>query len=249
EIGDARSSVTVGAGSSLERHRERRERIATGLPEHAIGDQAVEIRADPLQERGVDKAGRAAGAVYIELEDRTAIYRRGLHEVIDVGGRYEGGGVEDDLLREEESVEVSDRYRVARSEEELEPIASRAADPGIRARPVPQRVVAGAAQQQIIPTTGEYDVAAAQAAENTAAAIAADEVIQVVAGTVDVRAAQKDELLDIGAEGVGDPALHCVEIGRRTALHYLVADIVDLISVAAGATHHAVGAGAAIQSI
>ena len=88
-------------------------------------------------------------------------------------------------------------------------------------------------------------VVARQPAQHVGIEVARDDVVQAVAGAVDILKADEPQDLQIGAEGVGDGAVDAVEIAGRSALRDLVADIVDLIPVAAGAADQAVGAVAA----
>ena len=69
-----------------------------------------------------------------------------------------------------------------------------------------------------------------------------------VAGAVDRRRAGQRQVLDVGAERVGDGALDRVG-AFAGALGDHVAGVVDDVGVVAGAAAHRVGAGAAVEHV
>ena len=100
-------------------------------------------------------------------------------------------------------------------------------------------VVAGAA---------DHGVGAGAAVERVVAAVAGDDVGERIAGAVDVGAAGQGQVLDIGAERVGDRRLHRVGALVERLRHH-VAGIVDDVGVVAGAADHRVGAGPAVKRV
>src|SRR6185295_19089410 len=104
------------------------------------------------------------------------------------------------------------------------------------AKAADHRVVAAATVQRSV---------AAQAREGVVIAIAGEDVGARVAGAVDRRAAGQGQVLEIGAEGEGDRAVHRVGASGGS-LDRLVAAIVDDVFVIAGAAVHRVGAAAAV---
>ena len=91
-------------------------------------------------------------------------------------------------------------------------------------------------------------VVAAATGENVVAGIAGDDVGVGVAGAVDVGAAGQGQVLDIGAERVGDRRLHRVgALVERFRRH--VAGVVDNVGVVTGAADQRVGAGAAVERV
>ena len=86
------------------------------------------------------------------------------------------------------------------------------------------------------------------AVERVVAAVAGDDVVEPVAGAVDVAAAGQGEVLDIGGERVADRRPHRVD-AFADGFRDDVADVVDDIGVVAEAADHAVGAGAAVERV
>ena len=74
------------------------------------------------------------------------------------------------------------------------------------------------------------------------------DVVERVAGAVDVAAAGQRQVLDIGAERVADRRLHRVGAFAERLGHH-VAGVVDDVGVVAGAAAHRVGAGAAVERV
>jgi hypothetical protein len=100
----------------------------------------------------------------------------------------------------------------------------------------------------VVAEAADHGVGAGAAIENVVAAVAGDRVGEAVAGAVDVAAAGQRQVLDIGADGVGDRRLH--RVGARVEhLRHHVADVVDDIGVVAEAADHGVGAGAAVEDV
>ena len=117
-----------------------------------------------------------------------------------------------------------------------------AQDVGVVTEAARERVVTGAAVEEIVPT------------------IARDRVVQRVAGRVDVRGAGQRELLDVGdgRQRVGDGGhdrIHAAldDAGRcgivRGRLTDDVAAIIDVVRVVAGAAGHRVRAGLAVEHV
>ena len=119
---------------------------------------------------------------------------------------------------------------------------------GIVAEPALHVVRAGAAIQRVIARIGNQRVVAVEPAQHIDAAVAGDDVVERVAGTVDVRAARERQVLDVVGQGVADAGLDRVG-AFALVLDHQVACVVDNIGVVAGAALQGIGAGTAVQHV
>ena len=100
----------------------------------------------------------------------------------------------------------------------------------------------------VVAEATDHRVGAGAAVENVVAAVAGEGVVEAVAGAVDVGAAGQGQVLDVGAERVGDRRLHRVGAFAERLRHH-VAGVVDDIGVVADAADQEVGAQAAIERV
>ena len=115
-------------------------------------------------------------------------------------------------------------------------------------------VVARAAEHRVGTGTAIESIVAAKPGQDIRAAIADEDVVEIVAGTIDVGRPGQRQVLD-AAQGMnrvgkaeGDRRLNQVNT-VATGLVNHVAGIVDHIGVVARATEHRVGTGTAIQRV
>ena len=96
----------------------------------------------------------------------------------------------------------------------------------------------------------DIGVAAGAAGEHVDAAVAGDDVVEAVAGAVDVSGAGQGQVLDICAERVSDRRLHRVGAGADAGgFRHHIAGVVDDVGVVAGAADHSVGAAGAVERV
>ena len=100
----------------------------------------------------------------------------------------------------------------------------------------------------VVAEAADHGVGADAAVEHVVAAVAGDDVGVAIAGAVDVGAAGQGQVLDIGAERVGDRRLHRVGALVERLRHH-VAGIVDDVGVVAGTAAHRVSAGPAVKRV
>jgi hypothetical protein len=109
----------------------------------------------------------------------------------------------------------------------------------------------GAAVEGVVAGVADEVVGAGEAGELVVQLVAGEGVVERVAGAVDLEAGEQLQVLDVGAERVGDGALDRVGAAGQAghALRHGVALVVDEVEIVAGAAGHLVGAGAALQAI
>ena len=93
--------------------------------------------------------------------------------------------------------------------------------------------------QAIIAAVADQGVVAFQAGQHIGTLVADEDVVQHVAGAVDVGAAGQREVFNIVGQGVGDAGFDCVNSSVQP-LDYDVADIVYHVSIVAQTTLHQV---------
>ena len=102
-------------------------------------------------------------------------------------------------------------------------------------------VVAGAA---------DHPVGAEAAVEHVVAAVAEQDVVQGVAGAVDVGAAGQGQVFDVGTKGVVDRSLDGVDFGQRSAgFDHVIADVIHHIGVVAGPADQGVRTAHAVEHV
>ena len=101
-------------------------------------------------------------------------------------------------------------------------------------------IVAGAADQRVV---------AGAAVEHVAAGVAGEDVVERVAGAVDGGRAGQRQVLDIGAERVGDDCSAPCRCLRRQFSVTTSPAAVDDVGVVAGAADQGVVAGAAVEDV
>ena len=100
----------------------------------------------------------------------------------------------------------------------------------------------------IVAEAAGHGVAAEAAIEEVVAIIAGECVGGAVARAGDVRRAGEDEVLEVGAEHVGDGARDCVGAAAGK-LGDDIARVIDHIVIVARAARHLIGAGAAVDEV
>ena len=100
----------------------------------------------------------------------------------------------------------------------------------------------------VVAVAAQERVGACAAIERVVAGVAGDDVGEPVAGAVDVGAAGQGQVLDIGAERVGDRGGNSIS-ARVQRFRRHVAGVVDDVVVVADAADHDVGAAGAVERV
>ena len=231
-------------------HRGRR---SVRQHEAAVVEEPQHVGRDADDHGYVVEVGAAGGAVLVDLEKRRAVLDRRAQEIVDVvdGGIERGEQVgEIDEVAAGQPVEIDDQIEsVETARVEDEAVAAGAARQGVGAGAGPQQVGAVAAEQLIVAFESRQGVVAEQPAQHVVAVIAVDGVGQAIARAVDVAGADLQQVLQVGAQGVGQAGGHPVRSAVRAGFRDLVADVVEVVGVVAVAAGHAVGAAAARQLV
>src|SRR5262249_24514696 len=110
-------------------------------------------------------------------------------------------------------------------------------------------IVAGAAHHGVGTGAAGQRVVTGATGKMVVTFIADDDVVEAVAGAIDrTRPAGQGHGLAAGPQRVVDPRLHGMGAFACLLGHH-VAGVVDGVGIVAGATHHGVGPGAAIQRV
>ena len=100
----------------------------------------------------------------------------------------------------------------------------------------------------VVAEPARHGVGAGAAVEDVVAGVAGEAVGQGIAGAVEVGGAGERQVLEVGAERIGDRGQHRVGAFAGVLDHH-VADIVDHVGVVAEPARHGVGAGAAVEDV
>jgi hypothetical protein len=233
------------------------ERVAGAVDVGGAGqDQVLDIGAERVAERALDRVG----ALVRELAHRVAGVVDDIGVVAGAARHRVGPGAavepvrpavagERVVERVASAVDVGGPGQDQVLDMGAERVAERALDRvGALVRELAHRVAGVVDDIGVVAGAARHRVGPGAAIEPVRPAVAGERVVERVAGAVDVGGPGQDQVLDIGAERVGERALD--RVGALVhQFDHRVAGVVDDIGVVAGAARHRVGPGAAVEAV